>query len=126
MLSRVRANLQGEARAVMYIMTRELRQAQSDHITIDQAAGQPYYSRIVFTKEGAVNSITFYQSGNSLIQKVGTNTVTLSKSLSYMSFTFPRSDDMGLISVSMTLQQNIYQGQVKALHMASQQVRIMN
>ena len=33
---------------------------------------------------------------------------------------------MGLLSVSMTLQQGIYQGQTKALHMASQQVRIMD
>ena len=82
MLARVRANLQSEARAVMYIMTRELRQAQSTSIVIDQAANQPYYSRITFTKKQGT-TMTFYQSGSSLIRKVGTNTVTLTKSLSY-------------------------------------------
>ena len=125
MLSRVRADLQGQARAVMYVITRELRQAQSGTITIDQVSGQPYYSRITFTKEQGV-TMCFYQKGNKLIQQVGTNVQTLSTSLVYMAFSFPRSDNMGIVSVSMTLQENIYQGQTKALHLASQQVRVMD
>ncbi len=43
-----------------------------------------------------------------------------------MAFTFPRSDQLSILSVSMTLQENIYQGRTKALHMASEQVQVMN
>ena len=125
MLSRVRADLQGQARGIMYVITRELRQAQSTTITIDQASNQPYYSRINFTNQNGTNMI-FYQNGNRLMQQVGNNVHTLTTSLTYMAFSFPRSDNMSIVSVSMTLQQTIYQGQTKALHMASQQVRVMD
>lgn len=124
-LSQVRANLQGQARSIMYVVTRELRQAQSATISIDQAAHQPYYSRITFTKQQGT-TMQFYQSGGTLIQKVGTNVNTLTTHLVYLAFSFPQSDNMGIISVSLTLQQSIYQGQVKALHMASQQVMVMD
>ncbi|MCX5797375.1 MAG: prepilin-type N-terminal cleavage/methylation domain-containing protein [Elusimicrobia bacterium] len=124
-LSRVRTDLQGQARGIMYIITRELRQAQSATITIDQASGQPYYSRITFTKQQGT-TMCFYQQGNRLMQKVGSNIHMLTSCLTYMAFSFPRSDNMGIISVSMTVQQTIYQGQIKALHMASQQVRVMD
>ena len=33
---------------------------------------------------------------------------------------------MDIISVSMTLQESIYEGKVKALHMASEKVRVMD
>ena len=125
MLSRARADLQGQARGIMYIITRELRQAQSGTITIDQVSGQPYYSRITFTKQQGT-TMCFYQSGNKLMQQVGSNVHTFTTSLTYMAFSFPRSDNMSIVSVSMTLQQTIYQGQIKALHMASQQVRVMD
>ena len=61
-----------------------------------------------------------------LAQQVGNNVHSLSTCLSYLAFSFPRSDNMAIISVSRTVQQSIYQGQIKALHMASQQVRVMD
>lgn len=126
-LNKTKLELQQQARAAMYIITRELRQAQSSTIVIDRAAGQFHYSRIRFTKVGG-QTHTYYQSGTNLIMIVGTNntTTTVTKNLAYLAFTFPRSDDMTIISVSMTLQQQIYGGQYKALHMASERVRVMN
>ncbi len=125
-MSRVRLDLQREARAIMYIVTRTLRQAQADTIVIDRAStSQPFFSKITFTKEQGT-SISFQQSGSELQQITGTKSRTLSKNLQYMAFTFPRSDDMGIISVSMTLQGTIYQGRTKALHMASEKVQVMN
>lgn len=124
-LSQTRIDLQQEARAAMSLITHNLRQAQSSTIRIDQATGQPYYSRLRFTKmQGTV--MTYYQSGTSLIQTAGTNTSTLSKNVRYLAFTFPRSDDMTIISVSMTLEKAIYEGRTKALHMASERVQVMN
>lgn len=125
-MSRTRLDLQREARAIMYIVTRSLRQAQSSTIVVDRhSATQPFYSKITFTKEQGTSMI-FRQNGENLEQVVGTKTRVLSKNLRYMAFTFPRSDDMNIISVSMTLQGTIYQGRTKALHMASEKVQVMN
>jgi uncharacterized protein (TIGR02599 family) len=124
-LSRTKIELQREARAAMYIITRELRQAQSNTIAIDRSGSQPYYSRIRFTKIQG-QAVTVYQNGSSLIYIQGTNPATLTSNLAYMAFTFPQSDDMTILSVSMTLQKQIYGGAFKALHMASERVRVMN
>jgi prepilin-type N-terminal cleavage/methylation domain-containing protein len=125
-LTKTRGDLQKEARAIMYVITRELRQAQSATIILDrQSAAQPFYSRITFTKVSGT-TMSFRQNGTQLQQVVGNQTMTLSKNLSYLAFTFPRSDDMTIVSVSMTLQEAIYQGQKKALHMAAEKVRVMN
>lgn len=124
-LARTKLELQREARAAMYIITREMRQAQSGTIIIDQMNGQPYYSRIRFTKITNAN-VTIAQSGSSIQLTVGNDITTLSKNLAFLSFTFPRSDDMTIISVALTLQQQIYGGLYKALHMASERVRVMD
>jgi len=125
-LSRVKLELQREARTAMYVITRNIRQAQSSTIVIDHVAGQPYYSRVQFSVYNSTQTMTFYQSGTSLIQQVGANQTILSKNLQYLAFTFPRSDVMSMLSVSMTLQEATYSKQSKALHMASQKVQVMN
>lgn len=125
-MSRTRLDLQREARAVMYVVTRELRQAQSDSIVIDRAtASQPFYSRITFTKVQGT-TMAFQQNGTNLVMTVGTKTKTLSKSVRYLAFSFPRSDQLSIVSVSLTLEELIYQGRRKALHMASEKVQVMN
>lgn len=126
LLTSTRADLQKEARPIMYILTRNLRQAQSATIVIDRAStSQPFYTRITFTKVQGT-SMTFHQNGNQLIQTVGTSTKILSKNVRYLSFNFPRSDDMTILSVALTLEKTIYEGKKKALQMASEKVRVMN
>lgn len=125
-MTSTRTDLQREARALMYVINRNLRQATSTSVIIDRAnTAQPFYSRLTFTKVQGTTMV-FYQSGTSLIQTVGTKNRTLSKNVKYMSFTFPRSDDLSIVSVSVTLEKSIYQGRTKALHMASEKVRVMN
>jgi len=125
-LTRTRMELQQEARSVMYVITRNLRQAQADSIIISRAnASQPFYSKITFTKEQGT-TLVFQQEGTVLYQVINTARRPLSKNLNYLAFTFPRSDELGIISVSLTLQKNIYEGRKKALHMASEKVRVMN
>ena len=107
-------------------MTRSLRQAQANSIKISRAnSSQPFYSKITFTKEQG-DVLVFQQEGVNLYQIIGGASRPLSRNLKYLAFTFPRSDDMGIISVSLTLEKNIFQGRKKALHMASEKVRIMN
>ncbi len=126
-LTRTRIQLQQEARGIMYVVTRNLRQAQAATIQISRAnASQPFYSRITFTKEQGGDPLVFQQEGRNLYQLIGGVRRTLSANLSYLAFTFPRSDDMGMISVSITLKKDIYEGRSKALHMASEKVRVMN
>ena len=123
-LNNTRVALQRDARAAMVVMTGRLRQAESTSIIIDQAPSQPYYSRITFTDIDN-NHVQFYQSGKTLYMVDG-GTRTLTSSLRYIAFALPKSDDLGIVSVSFTLEQSIYQGQIKALHMASEKVRVMN
>ncbi len=128
-LTRTRIQLQQEARGIMYVLTRNLRQAQSATIQVSRAdATQPFYSKITFTKEQGGDPLVFQQEGTNLYQLMGVPGVRrpLSANLSYLAFTFPRSDDMGMISVSITLKKDIYEGRSKALHMASEKVRVMN
>jgi prepilin-type N-terminal cleavage/methylation domain-containing protein len=126
-MTRVRIQLQQEARGIMYVLTRNLRQAQGGTLTISRAnASQPFYSKITFTKVQGGNPLVFQQEGVYLYQVLGGVKRVLTANLDYMAFTFPRSDDMGIISVSITLKKGIYEGRTKALHMASEKVRIMN
>ena len=126
LMTRTRIDLQKEARAALYVMTREIRQAKSATIVIDRlSTTQPFYSRITFTTIDGV-TMSFQQSGNQIQQVVHGGTRALSKNLNYLAFTFPRTDDMTILSVAVTLQEAIYQGQTKALHMASENVQVMN
>lgn len=126
LMTTTKADLQKEARAAMYVINRALRQAQSNSITIDRlAAGQPFYSRITFTKIQGT-TMSFHQNGNQLIMTQGTNIKILTKNVRYLAFNFPRSEDLTIVSIGMTLEKATYGGQTKALHMASEKVRVMN
>lgn len=125
MMNRTRLELQKEARESMVVMTRNLRQASENSVLIDRSAGQPHYSRITFTKASG-QKISFYQSGNKLIMLVGTRSRTLSSNIRYLTFAFPRSDDLGIVSIGMTLEKAIFEGKHKAFHLASERVRVMN
>jgi len=117
--------LQREARVIMEIMTKNLRQAKQDSIIVSSLSGQPYYSRICF-KNVLSESTTYYQENKKLIMIDKGKIKTLSNNLRYLAFTFPRSDDMSVLSVTLTLEKNIYELRKKSIRMASEKVRIMN
>ena len=125
LLNRTRVDLQREARVSLSIMTRNLRQADSTTLTIDQGTGQPYYSRISFTDINGTDFV-YFQNNSTLTELRGGVTRTLSDNLRFLNFYFPRSYDMTIVSVSLTLEKAIYEGRTKALHVATARVRIMN
>ncbi len=125
LLNRTRVELQRDARVCLAIMTRSLRQASSATVSISQAAGQPYYSQISFTDVGGVPFV-YSQSGTLLRETRAGVTKTLSDDLRFLNFYFPRSDDMTIVSVSLTLEKAIYEARTKALHVATERVRIMD
>ncbi|MFN0118270.1 MAG: type II secretion system protein J [Elusimicrobiota bacterium] len=124
-LSNTKLEIQREARSVMNLVTRNLRQAQSSTIVIDQAsAAEPYYSRISYTDVNG-NYLRFYQEGRNL-KLVDVSTRTIASNIRYIAFSLPRTDDMGIVSVSFTLEKGTYESKTKALHMASEKVQVMN
>lgn len=126
-LNSARLALQREARVAMATINRNLRQAKQSTIQISQLSGQPYYSRISFTR-GDDTSYVFTQQGSTLTMTATnpTTTKTLSQHLRYLTFAPPRAEDLSIISVALTLEKKIYEGRTKALHMASEKVMIMN
>ena len=46
--------------------------------------------------------------------------------LRYIAFTYPKSDDGYIISISVTFERATYEGATKALQMAVEKVRVMN
>ena len=50
----------------------------------------------------------------------------ISDGLRYIAFTFPMSDDMGIVSVSLTMEKETFQGRSKAMHLAVEKIRVMN
>ncbi len=123
-LHNAKIEIQRDARASLDLINRFLRQAVGYTVTVNQATGQPPYSRISFTTVGQ-QRMTFYQSGTTLYQ-VAQSTVVLSNNLDYIAFTYPRSDDPTIISVALTMSKATYQGGSKTLELSIEKVRIMN
>ena len=125
-LTRTKLELQQEARALIYLITRNLRQAQNSTISISRHnSNQPFYSKVTFTKvDGKV--FTFYQEGKTFKMTQGSMTKGFSKNIKYLAFMFPESSVMDIVSISLTFEKAIFEGRTKALHMSSEKVRVMN
>lgn len=125
LMTTARNDIQRDARASLDTINRHLRQAVGGTIVIDTPSSQGPYSRIRF-KHVDGRYMEFAQSGSSLIQKINTNQSTISKNLVYIAFTYPRSDDPSIISVSMTMGKSIQLGRRKVLELTIQKIRVMN
>ncbi|MBN1823760.1 MAG: prepilin-type N-terminal cleavage/methylation domain-containing protein [Endomicrobiales bacterium] len=124
-LNRARTDVQEDARIILGLLNRNLRQAKQSTLSIGQLAGQPPYSRITFTKQQGT-TMSFYQDDNRLEMTTGGVTRTLSENLRYIAFTMPMTDDQTIISVSLTMEKETYRGKKKAMHLAVEKVRVMN
>lgn len=130
-LALARVEIQKNARGALSNINRDLRQALSGTIEIDSAPGQPPHSRVTFSKYGAGGQpvrMRYYQRGTSLYQAVGSSETgkLMAANLRYIAFTYPRTDNDELLSISITFEKATYEGGTKALQMAVEKVRIMN
>lgn len=125
-----RANVQQNARNALDLVNRNLRQASASSITVSNRANQPPYSWIRFSIDvgtgAAVGDYGFYQEGTNLKYMSDGSTATIATNLKYLAFTYPKSDDSGIISVSMTFEEATYAGHTKALQLSIEKVRVMN
>lgn len=125
-----RAKVQQNARITLDLINRNLRQATGTSVVISQRTSQPPYSWITFTIDNgsgeALGDYGFYQEGKYLRYMKNGSTSTISDNLKYLAFTYPRSDDDGIVSVSMTFEEATYSGYSKALQLSIEKVRVMN
>lgn len=124
-LSKARIETQRAARDSLNQINQSLRQAEASSITITSEPGQPPFSSITFDTVDD-RSLKFFQSGKELRFVQDNSTTTLADGLRYIAFTYPRTDNSKILSVSVTYEKDTYQGGTKALQMAIEKVRIMN
>ena len=129
-LSFARAEIQKNARGSLQNINRELRQAIASSIVIDQLTGMPPHSRITFTRyrpDDSTREVSYYQNGKKLYLSIeGADGKIVADKLKYIAFSYPKTDDDSIISVSLTFEKETYEGASKALQMAVEKVRIMN
>lgn len=126
MMSKTRLTLQQDARNIMSILNRFLREAKASSIVISRYNNQqPFCSYIKFTTID-LKTYEFYQNDKKLILQESNMTRVLSNNLRYLAFTFPDSSNMNIVSVSITFEKDLFGGRKKAIHVASEKVRIMN
>lgn len=125
-----RAEVQRDARAALDLINRNLRQATSTTVAVKNRPNQPPYSWLTFEISkgtgAALGWYGFYQEGSKLQFNNRGSTTTISENLRYLAFTYPRSDNAGIVSISMTFEKATYAGYTKALQLSIEKVRIMN
>ncbi len=124
LMTSARYEIQRDARTTLDTVNRYMRQARASTVIID-TNGQGSYSRIRF-KHVDGRYMEFRQSGNKLIQVIGTAQSVVSSNLLYIAFTYPHTDDISIISVAITMGKSIQLGRRKVLELTIQKVRIMN
>lgn len=128
-MSQARHDIQRDSKNIFILINRNLRQAKASTITISQQSGQPPYSKITFDKyltDSTVRTMTFYQQDDKLYQVESGSTRPICDNVRYIAFSYPRTDDDSIVSVSLTLEKATYQGRAKALQLAVEKVRVMN
>lgn len=125
LMTSARYEVQRDARATLDTVNRYLRQAVAGTIVIDTPSGQGPYSRIRFRHVDG-RYMEFRQNGSSLVQVIENRVSTITKNLAYIAFTYPRTDDPSIVSVSITMSKNIQLGRKKVLELTIQKVRVMN
>ncbi len=125
LMTSARYEIQRDGRVMLDTVNRYLRQAVSSTVVIDTPSGQGPYSRVRFRHVDG-RYMEFHQTGSKLIQVIDNATTTVSSNLIYIAFTYPRTDDPSIISVSITMGKSIQLGRRKVLELTIQKVRIMN
>lgn len=122
--------VQRSARVALSAMEREVAQARGRTVVIDRFdAAQPPYSRLTFTGHDG-RTVAFYQKGTRLLRRVtlggSASTSIISSDLRQVTFSYPSSDNAGLISIGVAFERGTYQGLKKSLQLSVAKVRVQN
>jgi prepilin-type N-terminal cleavage/methylation domain-containing protein len=125
MMTSARYEIQRDARTTVDTVNRYLRQAVASTVILDADTGQGPFSRIRFRHVDG-RYMEFRQSGSKLIHVIDTAQSVVSSNLVYIAFTYPHTDDVSIISVSITMGKSIQLGRRKVLELTIQKIRVMN
>jgi len=135
-LSQARIEIQRDARTCLDSIHRNLREAKYTSVTIYKStetagANNPPCSLISFTNIDG-DEISYYQNRDKLYQKIKRSgaiqyfTTCLAEKLRYIAFSYPRTDDETIISISLCFERATYAGGAKALQLSIEKIRLMN
>ncbi|MCS7184709.1 MAG: type II secretion system GspH family protein [bacterium] len=128
--SSAKGEVQREARTVMEIITRRLRQASASSIVISNKPGQPPYSYIRFTSEDGIRREEIYQEGKRLYMVALVNNTTtflkIAENLRQAIFTLEDTSIGNLITLSLCFEKETVEGKVKLLHLSIDKVKLYN
>lgn len=125
LMTSARYEIQRDARTTLDTVNRYMRQAVATTVVMDTPAGQGPFSRIRFRHVDG-RYMEFRQEGSKLIQVIDTAQSVVSSNLIYIAFTYPHTDDISIVSVSITMGKNIQLGRRKVLELTIQKIRVMN
>lgn len=125
LMTSARYEIQRDARTTLDTVNRYMRQAVASTVVMDTPAGQGPFSRIRFRHVDG-RYMEFRQNGAQLIQVIDNAQSIVSKNLVYIAFTYPKTDDISIVSVSITMGKSIQLGRRKVLELTIQKIRVMN
>lgn len=125
LMTSARYEIQRDARTTLDTVNRYMRQAVASTVVMDTPAGQGPFSRIRF-KHVDGRYMEFRQEGSKLIQVIDSAQSVVSSNLIYIAFTYPHTDDVSIVSVSITMGKSIQLGRRKVLELTIQKIRVMN
>jgi len=125
LMTSARYEIQRDARTTLDTVNRYMRQAVATTVVMDTPAGQGPFSRIRFRHVDG-RYMEFRQEGSKLIQVIDSAQSVVSSNLIYIAFTYPHTDDVSIVSVSITMGKSIQLGRRKVLELTIQKIRVMN
>ncbi len=128
-VSRVKTEIQRDARQSLDLMSRYFRQGLASTVTIRRKANQPAYSWATFTYKDTNNvnhTVDIYQNGRILTIEFDGVQRVITRQLRAVGFTYPDFSDPRVISISVTFEGGTFQGGTKAFQLSLEKVRIMN
>lgn len=125
-LSRVKVEIQRDARNSLDLMNKYIRQGKAGSVVISRKdANQPPYSQMTFTTtDGA--AVNFYQSGRILYEIFNGQQIIITRQLRALQFAYPDTSDPNIVQISVTFEGQTYEGGSKALQLSVEKVRVMN
>lgn len=131
-LSTAKGEIQRDARLCIDIVNKSLRQAAGDTVSITRYnSSMPPCSMIEFTHING-DDYRFYQLNTKFytaVKAAGSSTWKeneIADNLRNLLFSYPRTDDNTIVSVSLCFEKATYEGSTKTLQLSVEKVRIMN
>jgi prepilin-type N-terminal cleavage/methylation domain-containing protein len=126
-LNSAQGEVQRDARRILDLIGRNLRQADAYSVYIDRnSLSDPPFSLISFTHING-DDIEYYQDGTNFMQTInGGNAVKFGENIRNLFFITVEGGDDTVVSIGLCVESESYEGRTRALKLSIEKVRIMN